>query len=64
MTPDPIGTAGIECLHCHTVFRVNVYAAPTSYLFHPPDAAGDVQVDEICEMTTAPLDHDCTERAA
>jgi hypothetical protein len=59
MSPDPIGTAGIECRICRTVFRVNVYAAPTSYLFHPPDAAGDVQVDEICEMTTAPLDHDC-----
>jgi hypothetical protein len=64
MTPEPIGTAGIECLHCHTTFRVFVYAAPTSYLFHPPGPDGAVQVDEICEMTTAPLDHDCTAGAA
>ena len=64
MTPEPIGTAGLECLVCHTMFRVNVYAAPTSYLFHPPDIDGAVQVDEIAELTTAPLDHDCPERAA
>lgn len=61
MTPKPIGTAGIECLHCHTTFRVDVYAAPTSYLFHPPDPDGQVRVDEICEVTTAPLNHDCQE---
>lgn len=64
MTGDPIGTAGVECLVCHSTFRVNVYSEPSTYVFHPPDAAGCVQVDHITELTTAPLDHDCQERAA
>lgn len=59
MTGEPIGTAGIECLHCHTVFRVPVYSAPSLYIIRPPDAAGFVRVDQIAEVTTAPLDHDC-----
>lgn len=59
MIGEPVGTADVECLHCHATFRVNVYSAPSTYVFRPPDAAGHVQVDQTCELTTAPLNHDC-----
>lgn len=64
MTPEPIGTAGVECLRCRTTFRVNVYSQPSTYVFRQPNAAGFVQVDQTCELTTAPLEHDCPARAA